>query len=282
MQQRLAALAQSGARGGVFGQPQQRHRASSQRLQSGSASNCLRMNRAVAYWLGMAKVAFDLQGFGPVVERAKLHRVPVMGTQTRSTANPLVSFRPQYDPRTDQLGLTPDAGRQWYAVYTRARHEKQVAQRLQGRAVECFLPLQQAVHRWVDRRTVVALPLFSGYVFVRVDQAERMRVVTVPGVVQLVGTKGAPTPIPTDEIENVRNCVQLCDRVEAHPYLPCGTSVMIRRGPLAGLQGFLVRHSNGSRLVLSIALIESSIAVDVDAADVVPLHTLPVKSAHAG
>ena len=88
----------------------------------------------------------------------------------------------------------------WYALHTRSRHEKRVSQALQGKSVECFLPLYQSVHRWNDRNALVSQPLFPGYVFTRLSLADRMQVVSVPGVVNLVGPQGHPSPIPDEEL----------------------------------------------------------------------------------
>jgi transcription antitermination factor NusG len=127
---------------------------------------------------------------------------------------------------------------------------------------------------------VVALPLFSGYVFVRINRSERMQVLTAPGVLHLVG-RGEPTPIPDAEIERVQHCLQRRAPLEIHEYLPTGSLVLVKAGPLTGLEGLLVRRGNGTRLVLSISVIESSIAVEVDAADVVPVAPLHTGVAHS-
>ncbi len=173
-------------------------------------------------------------------------------------------------------------GLRWYAVYTRARHEKQVAGHLRGRGLDCFLPLEESVHRWNDRSAVVSVPLFPGYVFTRVQRCERIEVLTVPGVVHLVGSRNGPEPIPDEEIESVRSCVQRGLPLNVHDYLPAGSAVLVKAGPLTGLRGFLVRWAHGTRLVLSINLIQSSVAVEVDAADVIPIGTRPPRTAQAG
>jgi transcription antitermination factor NusG len=180
-------------------------------------------------------------------------------------------------PQADPIAVDSDDlnfhSRQWYAVYTRARHEKKVACHLEGRDFECFLPLHESVHAWNDRSSVVAVPLFSGYVFVRAELSERMRVLTVPGVVQLVGSTRGPLPIPEQEIESIRACIQSRQPLNAHEYLTTGTAVMVKCGPMTGLQGILVRWAHGTRLVLSINLIRASVSVEVDAADVIRVDT---------
>lgn len=159
----------------------------------------------------------------------------------------------------------------WFAAHVRSRHEKKVALQLNNSELECFLPLYQARHRWQDRSMIVHLPLFPGYVFIRIRPEERMRVVTISGVVSLVGVNGRPTPIALREIENLRKCVSKDGSVQPHPYLSAGRRVRIKNGPFAETEGILSRRKGRCRLVVSIHLIERSVAVEVDAGDVLPL-----------
>jgi len=159
----------------------------------------------------------------------------------------------------------------WYAVTTRSRHEKSIIHLLQARSVEYFLPLYQSVHRWNDRNAIVRQPVFPGYVFVRIDLADRMRVLSVPGVVNLVGPHGRPVPIPEGELTALRQCLDRQVSMEPHPYLAVGSKVRIRQGLLAEMEGILVRKKGQFRLVLSVHLIARSVAVEVDACDVIPV-----------
>jgi transcription antitermination factor NusG len=156
-------------------------------------------------------------------------------------------------------------------VHTRSRHEKRVRQQLEGKSLEVFLPIYESVHRWNDRSAAVSVPLFPGYVFARLRLADRMQVVTVPGVVRLVSFQGCPTPIPDAELAAVRDCCARHLRMEPHPYLVVGKRVRIKDGPLAEMTGILVRRKGRCRLVLSITSIERSLAVEVDASDVEPV-----------
>jgi transcription antitermination factor NusG len=156
----------------------------------------------------------------------------------------------------------------WYAVYTCANHEKRVAVELQARAVEHFLPIYQSVRRRTDRRVSLHLPLFPGYVFVRFALRDRLRVVQVPGVVRIVGFGGLPAVLPETEMEIVRAGLSRGLRAEPHPFLTVGRRVRIVDGPFAGLQGILKQKKSGLRVVVSLELIQRSLAVDVDAADV--------------
>jgi transcription antitermination factor NusG len=158
----------------------------------------------------------------------------------------------------------------WYAAYTCALHEKRVAEQLAGRAVEFFLPQYETVSRWKDRRVRLSLPLFPGYIFVRIPLGERLRVLEVPSVVRLVGFNGVPTPLPEIEIEKLRNGLGASLRAVPHPFLTAGRHVRITRGPLEGLEGVLLRRKGVLRVVLSLAMIQRSICVDVDADAVRP------------
>jgi transcription antitermination factor NusG len=160
------------------------------------------------------------------------------------------------------------AEKRWYAAYTCAHHEKGVARQLELRSIESFLPLYEKVSRWKDRRVKLQLPLFSGYVFVRMALEEKLRVLQIPSVVRLVGFSGIPTPLNNDEMEAMRNGLDSKWRAEPHPYLTVGRRVRIKSGPFAGLQGILLRKKSGFRFVLSVELIHRSIAVDIDGADV--------------
>jgi len=176
----------------------------------------------------------------------------------------------------EQLGLPLDnLESRWYAAYTRAQHEKCVAQQLDERAIVRFLPLYEAVHRWKDRRKRVQLPLFPGYVFVRIPLQNRLDVLRIPSVVRLVGFNGAPTPLPEEEIEGLRRALNGGLRAEPHHFLQVGRRVRITTGPLAGCEGILKRWKGVLRIVLSIELIQRSILVDIEATSVEPIPSRP-------
>src|SRR5713101_1297190 len=160
------------------------------------------------------------------------------------------------------------AEQHWYAAYTCAKHEKRVSTELGMRKVENFLPIYSSVRRWKDRRVRLELPLFPGYVFVRLALRDRLRVVQIPSVVRLVGFNGHPAPLPDDEMEALRNGLARGLRVEPHPYLTVGRRVRIVSGPLKGIEGMLVRKKGALRLILSINAIMCAAAVEVDVADV--------------
>lgn len=157
----------------------------------------------------------------------------------------------------------------WYAAYTSANHEKRVSEQLGMREVEHFLPLYPSVRQWKDRRVKLDMPLFPGYVFVRMALRDRLRVLQVPGVACLVGFDGTPAALPADEIETLRASLGKNVRVQPHPYVVVGQRVSLRSGPLAGLTGILLRRKSGARFVVSVHLIQRSVAVEMDEADLV-------------
>src|SRR6266702_4210878 len=159
------------------------------------------------------------------------------------------------------------AEQHWYAAYTCAQHEKRVAAELGMREVERFLPLYSSVRRWKDRRVTLDLPLFPGYVFVRLALRDRLRVLQIPSVVRLVGFNGLPTALPTEEIEILRSGLSRRLHAAPHPFLTIGRRVRIKSGPLQRLEGILLRRKSNLRVVLSVALIHRSIAIDVDSTD---------------
>jgi transcription antitermination factor NusG len=160
------------------------------------------------------------------------------------------------------------AEQHWYAAYTCANHEKQVAAQLDARAVEHFLPLYNSTRRWKDRRVTLDLPLFPGYVFIRLALQDRLRVLEIPSVVRLVGFSGRPAALPDEEMEILRFGLSQSLRAEPHPFMTVGRRVRITGGPFAGLEGVLKRKKSSLRVVVTLELIDRSVAVDVDVADV--------------
>jgi transcription antitermination factor NusG len=159
----------------------------------------------------------------------------------------------------------------WTAVYTRHQHEKIVAQMLTAKGFEVFLPLYESMRRWRDRRKLLNLPLFPGYVFVRGAIERRLHVVTTPGIHMILCQGDKVAIIPEEEIQAIQKAVNSRSHVEPHPFLNCGESVRVIRGALSGVEGILVRKKNVFRLVLSVDLLSQAVAVEVDSADVEPL-----------
>jgi transcription elongation factor/antiterminator RfaH len=189
-----------------------------------------------------------------------------------------MSLADQYDRNgkgimTTLPELPPDyLQTRWYAAYTNPRHEKRVGQQMEGRRIDCFVPLYKSIRRWKDRRKQLELPLFPGYVFVHMALKDRLQVLRLPGVVQLVSFNGRPAALPDIEIEALRERLIRNVHAEPHPYLKIGKRVRVHSGPIAGLEGILVRRKDKFRVVISIHMIQRSIAVEVDESEIEPLH----------
>ncbi len=165
----------------------------------------------------------------------------------------------------------PDPGpRFWFALWTRSRHEKQVRDQLVKKSVEVFLPTIGKWSHWKDRKKKIDWPLFPGYVFARFVPDERIGVIKVDGVVQIISNNGVPSSIPDEEIESIRTLVESELAFDPVPLIKEGAMVKVTHGPLRGVVGRLVRKGAHARLVLSVDLIGQAVSVEVDASDVKP------------
>ncbi|MFZ0286080.1 MAG: UpxY family transcription antiterminator [Terriglobales bacterium] len=186
-----------------------------------------------------------------------------------------VIINPEWDGVADSLDRVSaePAVQNWFAVQTRARHEKVVAQRLQDSGVTTFLPLVTGIHRWSDRKKSVELPLFGCYVFVRFapTSEERLRVLRIDSVLSFVGIRGQGTPIPDLQIDAVRTLIEEQLPWSTHPFLKIGQRVRIRSGALNGLEGILVSRNGDRTLILSVDAIQRSLAVRIEGYDVEPV-----------
>lgn len=152
----------------------------------------------------------------------------------------------------------------WYAIRTRHRHEKKAADELMRRAIDTYLPLYGTLRKWKNGRHLVHMPLFPGYAFVRIASRDRLDVLRVPGVVDLVGSNGRPIPVEEAEITSLRQALAQGKCAEPHPFITRGRRVCIMAGPLAGLQGIVVRRKGHVQVVVSIELIRRSVLVETD------------------
>jgi transcription antitermination factor NusG len=164
--------------------------------------------------------------------------------------------------------------REWYAVHTRARHEKAIAARLVGsESTEIFLPLHRRRKKWRNGvHAEVDFPLFPCYLFARVGEDDRLRLLQTPGVLGFAATTARPTTIPNEEIALLRAAAEEL-KAEPHPYLGSGDRVRIVAGPLAGMEGILEQDKQECRVVLSVEAILRSIAVEVSELDIEPVET---------
>lgn len=158
----------------------------------------------------------------------------------------------------------------WYAVQTRANFEKTVREQLTTKGLENYLPVVKEVHHWKDRKRVVEMPLFRGYVFVNMEDsgASRLAVLHTPGAVRILGCTGAIEPVPSAEIDAVRLLLRAEVRVLGHPFLREGDWVRVKRGVLKGLEGILIRIKHQLRLVVSVNLLSQSVAMEIEADEV--------------
>ncbi|HVO61422.1 MAG TPA: UpxY family transcription antiterminator [Terriglobales bacterium] len=162
----------------------------------------------------------------------------------------------------------------WFAVHTRSRHEKLVAQQFGEQGVTSYLPVVRQVRVWSDRRKIVELPLFSCYVFVKLlpNHEQRLRVLRVHGVLSFVGTpNGVGLSIPEEQINAVRILIEKELAVSSHPFLKIGQRVRIRSGALNGVEGILVSRSGERALVISLDAIQKSLKVRVEGYDIEPV-----------
>ncbi len=158
----------------------------------------------------------------------------------------------------------------WYVLFVRSNQEKRVAGGLLEQRVEHFLPCYLSVRQWKDRRVKLEMPLFPGYVFVRLPLSERMKALTIPQVVSLVGAKSSPSVISDREIAGIRAGIEH-GRAGPHQYLEAGQRVVITDGVMAGMEGILLRMRNRTRVVISLHSISQAFVVEVDATCVQPL-----------
>jgi transcription antitermination factor NusG len=158
----------------------------------------------------------------------------------------------------------------WFAVHTRARHEKRVAAQMAEKRVFTFLPLLSQIHRWSDRNERVQVPLFSCYTFVRIvpSNEERLKVLRTPGVLGFVGCERQGTPIPQEQIESLRAMISGNASCFPHPFIRAGRHVRIRGGALDGVEGILVRKGADQSLVVSVELLQRSVAIRVEGYDI--------------
>ena len=167
------------------------------------------------------------------------------------------------------LGFTQDKSN-WYAILTKARHEKRVAAQFEEKRVCTFLPLLHQIHRWTDRRVKVEVPMFSCYAFVRMVQTveERLKVLRTPGVLSFVGCERQGTPIPDEQIESLRTAISENIPCFPHPFIRAGKRVRIRGGSLDGVEGILMPQGRDQKLVISVELLQRSVSIRVEGYDI--------------
>lgn len=172
-----------------------------------------------------------------------------------------------FQPRIEEVS----AGMQWYAVHVRTRKEAFIASQLNSQGVECFLPTYKSLRKWSDRMKEVELPLFPSYLFSRFDFQNRRPVVMTPGTLQIVGNGRTATPVPASEISALQTAVASALPHQPWPYIEVGEKVRVTYGTLAGLEGILVNFKGKHRVVLSVTLLQRSVALEVNLEWLVPV-----------
>jgi transcription antitermination factor NusG len=163
-----------------------------------------------------------------------------------------------------------DPASRWFAVWTRSRQEKVVAETLDKLGVHHYLPLKSELRKWSDRKQMVETPLFSGYLFVHINLStnSRLQVLKAPGVGALVGNQMGPLPIPDRQIEDIRRLITVGVECSVQPLLKEGDRVRVVQGALTGIEGTLIRNGSASRLLVSIEMIRQSLSVSILRSDV--------------
>ncbi|HUP04940.1 MAG TPA: UpxY family transcription antiterminator [Bryobacteraceae bacterium] len=160
--------------------------------------------------------------------------------------------------------LVTEASLAWYAVRVRSNFEWAVSTALTNKDYEAFLPTYRTRRRWSDRVKEIEAPLFRGYTFCRFDAAQRLPILTTPGVVSIVGSATGPIPVDEWEIASVRGMVASGAVIGPWPFLREGQYVAVEHGPLSGVEGIIVSFKGQYRLVVSVSLLQRSVAVEID------------------
>jgi transcriptional antiterminator NusG len=176
------------------------------------------------------------------------------------------------------MTIVENTSHPWFGIQAHLRKEKIAAMQLEGRGYEVYLPQYRKRTNWSDRRIEVDCALFPGYLFCRFD-SRLPPIVTVPCIVSIVGRGREPEPIPEHEIANIQNMLQSGFMVTPYPYLQVGQRVIIVKGPLRGLDGFLITNKKKCNVVVSVTLLQRSVAVECDPEAVQPIDGGP---AHVG
>jgi len=159
----------------------------------------------------------------------------------------------------------------WFALQVWSRREALVATQLRGQGYECYLPLSKSIRRWSDRMKEVELPLFPGYLFCRFDLHNRGPLLMTPGIRQIVGVGRTPMSVDESEVEAIRQALASGLPSQPWPFLQIGERVRVSHGSLKNLEGILVNFKGSNRVVLSVTLLQRSVAMEVDLSWVTPV-----------
>lgn len=174
-------------------------------------------------------------------------------------------------PVVSQISAEPSQSEPWFALYVRSHFERSVENALKGKGYPAFSPFYQTVRKRSGRTKAVELPLFPGYVFCSFNPHKRLPVLTTPGIVNILGSGNVPEPVKVSEIHSIQTVAESGQPVKPWPFLQQGQKIRIEAGPLSGTEGTLLRVKNHFRLVVSVTLLQRSIAVELDQELVRPL-----------
>jgi transcription antitermination factor NusG len=152
----------------------------------------------------------------------------------------------------------------WYALTVKPQHEKSVAEQLESKTLETYLPLYRAKRRWSDRVKVIELPLFSRYVFCRFSFEDRLKVMQITSINRIVSFGGKPCAVDDQVIQTLRAIVGSGLACSPWPFVRVGQRVRICAGPLAGTEGILTREKSGYRVVINVDILNRGVAVEVE------------------
>jgi len=171
---------------------------------------------------------------------------------------------------------TDHQNRKWYVLHTRSRFENVVSEGLAKKSFEVFLPKMQVKSRRRDRKLMIRIPVFPGYLFVKSDlmPGEHIEIVKTTGAVRLVGTKSGPVPVPTETIESLQILIATDAPIKTGNRLAKGDKVMVVRGIFSGVVGTFVRYRGVGRLVINVDTLGQTAGVEVDMDDVEPVPKL--------
>jgi transcription antitermination factor NusG len=173
----------------------------------------------------------------------------------------------------NSASLVPLEMPRWYAIRTRGRSERTVDAQLRALGLQTFLPLYSEVRRWSDRRREIHRPLFPGYTFLRAAISAEIKslVLRSAGVADFVHAMGKPLAIVDREIAGIQALIAEKIPFSPNTFVNIGTRVQVRGGALDGLVGILVGRNSDCSLVISVELIQRSVALRVQGYEVVPV-----------
>lgn len=176
-----------------------------------------------------------------------------------------------HPPPAETVDFSRNGRTNWFALHVRSNFERTASTILCNKGYQEFLPTYRSRRRWSDRVKEEDVPLFPGYLFCRLDQNDRLPVLSTRGVVGIVGTGKSPVPVEGAELQAIWRVTHSDLAVNPWPHLNVGETVVIESGPLSGLEGVLLECKNQRRLVVSVTLLQRSVAVNIDGEHVRPL-----------